>query len=566
VNKKAILLRELFKTKPVLKIMGAHNGLGAKLIERNGFDGIWASGLEISTTHAVPDANILTMTENLDAARAINDAGSLPVICDCDTGYGNVANVMHMVKKYESAGLAAVVIEDKRFPKVNSFVPGRQELAPIDEFMGKIQGAVSVRQSDDFMIFARVEALIAGWGLEEALQRAKAYEEAGADGIVIHSKSKTPDEIFEFARRWKGRTPLVAIPTTYFDVPAKELGERGFRMIIYANHGLRACIRAMDETFTSIINSGSTADVEGRIASMKEVFEIQGMVALKEDEKRFHKTERLNVLIPAAGDHRSQADFGALLEDKPLCMLKISDKTILQYQTELFRSAGATDIYVVGGYQVEKINVDGATIIKNDMYASSHVAYSIMAAREQIQRGKSILCYSDILFDKQILSQLMSSPYPITLVIDRAFKTLPFRQKTLDLVVAEDPALGSNDRRMNLNSFKPVKAIGKKIKREEATCEFVGLALFQGEGFNLLCKAWDDAHPAFQNKSFYEASSVLKASFTDIIQFMIDSGIPIYGLEVEHGWSEIHSIDDYRRLQEYFDSSEVKNPVGLAAK
>src|SRR3989338_5782969 len=178
---KAKALRELFRSKPLLRIVGAHDGLGVKLIEKNGFDGIWASGLEISTSYGVPDANILTMTEYLHAASVMNEASSLPVICDCDTGYGNASNVIHMIKKYEAAGLAAVVIEDKTFPKVNSFVPGRQNLAPMEEFMGKIEAAKNTQANPEFMVFARVEALIAGWGMEEAVRRAVAYAKAGAD-------------------------------------------------------------------------------------------------------------------------------------------------------------------------------------------------------------------------------------------------------------------------------------------------------------------------------------------------------------------------------------------------
>jgi phosphoenolpyruvate phosphomutase len=164
IHSKAQILRQLFQAKSIVRIVGAHNGLGAKLIEEAGFDGVWASGLEISTSFAVPDANILTMTENLAAAQAMNDATSLPIVCDCDTGFGNASNVIHMVKKFEAAGIAGVVIEDKIFPKVNSFIPGRQELAPIEEFMGKIEAAKEAQSSPDFMVFARVEALIAGWG------------------------------------------------------------------------------------------------------------------------------------------------------------------------------------------------------------------------------------------------------------------------------------------------------------------------------------------------------------------------------------------------------------------
>jgi phosphoenolpyruvate phosphomutase len=117
----------------------------------------------------------------------MNDAVSIPVVSDCDVGYGNSNNVMHMVRKYEAAGIAAVCIEDKRFPKVNSYIPGRQELAPIAEFVGKFLAAKNTQRTSDFMVIARVEALIAGWGQEEALKRAHTYAEAGADAIFIHS-------------------------------------------------------------------------------------------------------------------------------------------------------------------------------------------------------------------------------------------------------------------------------------------------------------------------------------------------------------------------------------------
>ncbi len=149
-------LRELFENDGVVRIVGAHDGLGAKLVELSGFDGVWASGLEISASHALPDANILTMTQYLEAASIMNDAVSLPVIADCDTGYGNSNNVMHMVRKYEAAGIAAVAIEDKKFPKVNSYVPGRQELASVAEFVGKILAAKNTQQTKDFMIITTI--------------------------------------------------------------------------------------------------------------------------------------------------------------------------------------------------------------------------------------------------------------------------------------------------------------------------------------------------------------------------------------------------------------------------
>lgn len=185
---KSRILKNLFKKDGVIQIVGAHDGLSAKLVERNGFDGVWASGFEISTSYGVPDANILTMSQFLERACEMNDAVAIPVIADCDTGFGNSNNVIYLVKKYESAGIAAITIEDKKFPKVNSYIPGRQELAPVAEFVGKILAAKNAQRTKDFMVIARVEALIAGVGEKEALKRASAYANAGADAIFIHSK------------------------------------------------------------------------------------------------------------------------------------------------------------------------------------------------------------------------------------------------------------------------------------------------------------------------------------------------------------------------------------------
>lgn len=287
MTNKASLLRELFKTKKIIRIVGAHDGLGAKLIERHGFDGVWASGFEISTSHGVPDADILSMSQHLDAARMINRATVLPVLCDCDAGFGNVNNVIHMVEEYEASGMAGIVIEDKKFPKVNSFVNGRQELLPIQEFVQKIKAAKSAQTSVDFMVFARIESLIAGQGMDEALRRADAYELAGADGIVIHSKSRTPDEVYSFVEKWQGHLPIVVIPTTYFSVTADELAAHGFKMAIYANHGIRAAIRAMDDVMRSIAEQGTTSAVEPSIAPLQEAFDLQGIDIMIKNEKRF---------------------------------------------------------------------------------------------------------------------------------------------------------------------------------------------------------------------------------------------------------------------------------------
>ena len=200
------ILRQKFESKSIVKVGGAFDAMSAKLVEMHGFDAVWAGSFAISATHALPDASIMTMTEFLGVTTNMVDTCKIPVIADCDTGFGGPTNVSHMVKKYENAGVAAISIEDKIFPKQNSLLEnGKQELLSEKEFVAKIIAAKDARQNSDFMIIARTEALIAGLGMNEAIQRARAYEKAGADAILIHSKKNTPDEIFEFADTWDGK-------------------------------------------------------------------------------------------------------------------------------------------------------------------------------------------------------------------------------------------------------------------------------------------------------------------------------------------------------------------------
>ncbi|HEV3038251.1 MAG TPA: phosphoenolpyruvate mutase [Candidatus Angelobacter sp.] len=274
---KASVLRALFNSSHTIRTMGSHNGLSAKLVEKNGFDAIWASSLEISTSYGLPDASILSMTDFLMATQAMYDAVEIPIIADCDSGFGDEANVAYMVRKYEASGIAAVCIEDKPFPKTNSFIAGHQKLVPTEVFADKIKAGCDARKSQDFVFIARIEALIAGMGMQEALDRADAYTEAGADAILIHSKKRTPDEVLEFTRLWKQRTPVIVVPTTYYKLTVDDAAKAGIKMLIYANHGIRSAVRAMDQAMASIMQNGCSTSVETSIATMDELFVLQGM-------------------------------------------------------------------------------------------------------------------------------------------------------------------------------------------------------------------------------------------------------------------------------------------------
>lgn len=286
---KASILRARMADHGLVHVMATHSPLSAILAEEAGFDGLWASGFELSALYGLPDMSLITMTQHLDMVRAIAAHSSLPIVADIDTGYGNAVNVVHTVAEYERAGAAAVVIEDKTFPKVTSLVAGgRQELVRVEEFQGKVDAACISRQDRDFLVIARTEALIAGLGQAEALKRATAYVEAGADMILIHSKQKTPDEIESFARAWKSPVPLVVVPTSYPEMDEARIRAIGtIAMVIYGNHAIRAAVTAMKDIFARVRSDGGIKNVDGDIVSVEEIFRLQGMDRAKQAEGRF---------------------------------------------------------------------------------------------------------------------------------------------------------------------------------------------------------------------------------------------------------------------------------------
>lgn len=267
-------LRRLLEGDRVVRLMGAHNALGAKMAERAGFDGVWSSGLELSASYGVPDASLVTMSEHLVTLQAMCYCLSVPILADCDSGYGDECNVAFMVRKFEAAGVAGVTIEDKCYPKRNSFVEGPQDLAPVDQFVAKILSARAARRHADFVIVARTEALIAGESVDEALRRAHAYADAGADAILFHSKARTFGQIAETLQLWQNRLPVVLVPTTYPEVGLDELQRLGVRIVIYANQGLRSSLRSVERTYAEILRSGSTHSVEPFLWPLQKVFAL----------------------------------------------------------------------------------------------------------------------------------------------------------------------------------------------------------------------------------------------------------------------------------------------------
>ncbi|MCY1058884.1 AMP-binding protein [Nannocystis sp. SCPEA4] len=274
MSKRAELRRLLAGPRP-LAIAGVSDGLSARIAERAGFAGLWASGFAISASKCLPDVGLISLHEHLAATAAIVAATGVPVIADIDDGFGDAINVVRAVREYEAAGTAAVCLEDNQHPKRNSLYAGLdRKLVDCEVFARKIEAARDSRRDPQFVVVARTEALVAGLGQAEAYRRARAYAEAGADVVLVHAKASTPAPILEFGRRWDLPVPLAAVPSTYPGVSEEELYAAGYRLIVFANQGLRAAVAAMERTFRALATTRSAAAVEDAVSPLSDVFAL----------------------------------------------------------------------------------------------------------------------------------------------------------------------------------------------------------------------------------------------------------------------------------------------------
>lgn len=419
--KKTTQLKNLINSKKLEFIMEAHNGMSAKIVEEAGFKGIWASGLTISAALGVRDNNEASWTQVLEVLEFMSDNTSIPILLDGDTGYGNFNNMRRLVKKLEQRKVAGVCIEDKLFPKTNSFISGeKQPLADINEFCGKIKAAKDIQEDPDFVVVARVEAFIAGWGLDEAIRRANAYKKAGADAILIHSKKLDTSEIEAFVREWKNKLPVIIVPTKYYSTPTDKFRELGVNLVIWANQSFRSAVKTIQEITSQIFKEQSLINIEGKISSVSEVFRLQGAEELQEAEKKYLPTsgKDVNAIILAAakGDKLKE-----LTKDIPKTLLKIHGKTILSHQIDSFNQIGIKDITVVRGFKKNKIKTTNVKFIDNDIFESTTELYSLYLAKKEIKEN-TIVSYGDLIFKNYILNDILNDNSDIVIVVDADYK------------------------------------------------------------------------------------------------------------------------------------------------
>jgi phosphoenolpyruvate phosphomutase / 2-hydroxyethylphosphonate cytidylyltransferase len=280
-------LRRLIKAKPLVRLLEVHNGLTGLIVEhtaidtergRREFDGMWASSLTESTAKGKPDIEAVDVTSRMTTINEILEVTTKPIVYDGDTG-GRIEHFTFTVKTLERLGVSAVIIEDKVGLKKNSLlgVDVKQSQEQIELFCRKIAAGKKAELTEDFMIIARIESLILEKGLDDAIQRAKAYIGTGADAIMIHSRKKVADEVLDFCERYNGfgdRVPLVAVPTSYNTVTEDKLSEAGVNIVIYGNQLVRSAYPAMVSTARSILKHGRSAEADSQLMSVDEILKL----------------------------------------------------------------------------------------------------------------------------------------------------------------------------------------------------------------------------------------------------------------------------------------------------
>jgi phosphoenolpyruvate phosphomutase len=513
--------------------MEAHNGLSAKIAEEAGFEGIWGSGLSISAALGVRDNNEASWTQVLEVVEFMADATSVPILLDGDTGYGNFNSARRLVTKLEQRGVAGVCVEDKLFPKTNSFIRGTaQPLADMDEFAGKIRAMKEAQRDNDFVVVARVEALIAGHGMEEALKRGEAYRKAGADAVLIHSSKKKADEILAFKKEWGDRLPLVIVPTKYYTTPTDVFREAGFKVVIWANHLMRSALATMQATAKQIFQDQSLMNVEEKVAPLADVFRLQGESELEQAEKAYlprgGAVARGIVLAAGRGD-----ELGELTKDKPKCMVPIAGKPLLGHIFDAFRSANLRDLVVVRGFAKDAVNIQGATYVDNDQFATTGELASLATAKASLD-GPCVVSYGDVLFKKHVLDELLDQEGDFVIAVD----SMPTEggekatNRRADWAICSEP-----HSRKTLFGEVTLKDMATAPDAKGITGEWTGLLKLSAQGAKTVADTMERLPQA----------ELAKLSVPDLLRRLVKEGKTVRVVYTRGGWLDVDTVNDVVR-------------------
>lgn len=521
--KKSTRLRQLLTSPELEFALEAHNALSAKIAEEAGFPAIWASGLSMSAQFGVRDSNEASWSQVVDALEFMTDATQVPILVDGDTGYGNFNSLRRLVRKLEQRDLGGVCIEDKEFPKTNSFgASDRQILASVDEFCGKIKAAKDCQTDPDFVVVARVEALIAGAGMEEALRRAEAYHAAGADAVLIHSKKSRADEVVEFARQWAGRCPLVIVPTKYYSTPVEVFRKAGFSLVIWANHMLRCTIPVMQATAARIRKQESVVAIEDQIAPLDEVFRLQGADELAQAERTYSPAPGRGVVAVLLAASRGR-ELESLTVDRPKSMLQIGGKPILARLVEECKRQGIHNLKAVAGYRSETIKLEDVEVVVNEQHETTGEIASLRLALPR--EGQALILYGDLLVRSSVLRDVLEHNGEAVAVVDSLTTSGP----DSDFTVCDTP----DERAFFGPSVKLQRMVTSEVDNQG---RWIGVLRLGGA-------ALERAHQALER--------LQDGTISDLLNALLEAGQEIQVHYIHGHWLDVNRLEDIERADAF---------------
>ncbi len=524
--------RNLLLSEQLEFICEAHNGLSAKIVQEAGFRGIWGSGLSISAQFGVRDNNEASWTQVLENLEFMSDATKIPILLDGDTGYGNFNNMQRLVRKLEQRNIAAVCIEDKLFPKTNSFIKGdAQPMADMLEFCGKIKAGKDAQTDPDFCIIARVEAFICGWGLAEALRRAEAYRQAGADGILIHSALSVPDEILAFKQEWGNRCPVVIVPTKYYATPTDVFRQHGISMVIWANHMLRSAVAAMQKTARTLKEQEHLLTIEDKVVPVSEIFRLQNAEELQEAEDRYlpRSAQGTAAIVLAASRGK---ELGELTEHQPKTMVNIQGTPILSHIVDAYNAVGIKDITVVRGYKKDTVNLPNLTYVDNDDFADTGELDSLLKALRS-RKGptqNTIISYGDVLFNKYIPQTLCQETDDCVIFLDSNWQEQSSYARLGGFAECTIP-----NSRKAFNAKIYLKQLGNDIPQASIHGVWMGFLKVSPSAATLITDIIVELLAKPANR---------KAGIPQLLQELLKRQYPIRVLYTVGHWLDINSIED----------------------
>lgn len=518
-------LYELLQSSDIEFLMECHNGMSAKVAQEAGFKGLWLSGLSLSASLGVRDNNELSFTQVTDICRYIDDCTDIPLLVDMDTGYGDFNTARRVAVQMLKAGVAGVCIEDKKFPKTNSFLnKSTDELADPDEHALKIKAVVDETHKYDehFVVVARLEGLIAGIGYEKTFERAEKYCEAGATALLVHSKKSTFDELRGFLHYFREKSkypniPIVIVPTKYYRTPTDEFRKEGVAIAIWANHNMRTCITEMRKCCKSIYETESLVEVESKVISVSDVFKFQNNEELEKAEEKYLPGSKYEAFILGA-TRGSSPSLEELTKDKPKMMIPLGSKPLVQYQIDNFKAVGVSNIKLAVGYKSEYVedyvlhNVKGGSTYYSKDYDVGYEVSSLIPLHK-----KSFISYGDLVYKRTLLHDMLDNTDDCDLVVAITDK---MRDGYTEYITKNGGFVRSSS------------DIGHEVMVKDAVGYLIGVMMVN--------------NVELYNEALNHFNEVITPRMKDLINVMISKGARITYVTIPHqSWIDVNDITNY---------------------